>query len=123
MAIFLIKDRDAINSDPEKDKMCYKKGDVVQVFEDGTPCVEKPAPPFLIIKVPGMSFKDAQKYIEEDKTIDGLDVVINRRRKYKIDFEKMAPTDSTTILKDRIIELSETITKPLLLDKTEVTKV
>lgn len=35
MALFLIKDRDAVHADPEKDRRgCYKRGDIVEVLDD-----------------------------------------------------------------------------------------
>ena len=65
MAILLIIDEDHHHKDPEKDaRGCYKRGMVVQVFEDGTPCVDKPNPPFVIVNVPGVSKADAEaKYM------------------------------------------------------------
>ena len=73
MAILLIIDEDHHHKDPEKDaRGCYKRGMVVQCFEDGTPCVKEPLPPFVIVNVPGVSKADAEaKYMAaETKTVE-----------------------------------------------------
>ena len=62
MAIFLIKDRDATHADPAKDRLCYKRGDVVEVFEDTKPLVLPPQPPFVIVKIAGVTKAQAEKY-------------------------------------------------------------
>ena len=69
MAEFMIKAIDAKHSDPIKDQAgCYKRGDVVQVYKDGR-CNEPPSPnsKMMIIKIPGLSLMDAQKYMESEE--------------------------------------------------------
>ena len=83
MAILLIKDSDAVHADPVKDlRGCYKRGDVVQVFEDGTQCVIPPAPPFYIVELTGLSKLQAEKYVQSD--VDRTDpenpITLRRRR-------------------------------------------
>lgn len=66
MAEFLIKKIDATNPDSEKDERgCYKRGDVVQVYEDGE-CKEPPSPnsKMYIVKAPGMSKENAEEYVK-----------------------------------------------------------
>lgn len=75
MAEFLIKKIDHTLIDIKKDTAgCYKRGDVVQVYKDGT-CTEKPSPnsKMVIIKVPGMALKDAQKYTEHEEAWEEID--------------------------------------------------
>lgn len=65
MAIFLIFDRNNVHSDITKDmRGSYKRGYIVQSFEDGTPHVESPTPPFVILKVPDVTLNEVQKYNE-----------------------------------------------------------
>lgn len=94
MAEFLIKKIDAVHKDPIKDKSgCYKRGDVVQVYEDGE-CKEPPSPnsKMYIVKVPGMTKKEAEKYTESEIRNDGLDkeghpiLTVIQRRKHHLDF-------------------------------------
>ena len=63
MAILLVKDCDASHLNPDKDQMCYKRGDIVEVFEDSKPYVVPPAPPFLIVQVPGPTKAQAAAYM------------------------------------------------------------
>jgi hypothetical protein len=63
MAILLIKDRDATHADPVKDaRGCYKRGDVVQVFEDDRVLQLPPAPPFVIVKITGVTKAQAEAF-------------------------------------------------------------
>ena len=90
MALLLVYDRDNTHPDKEKDaRGCYKRGMVVQCFEDGTPCVEKPNPPWIIVHVPGLSQKDAEeKYmrpetklveVQEEKETRLVEETVRRR--------------------------------------------
>ena len=66
MTELLIKAIDATHPDPEKDRRgCYKRGDIVQVYEDGR-CTEPPSPDskMVIVKVPGLSVELARKYAD-----------------------------------------------------------
>lgn len=116
MAEFLIKAIDATNPDKDKDiRGCYKRGDVVQVYPDGT-CTEELSPysKMFIVKVPGMSFKDAQKYIKSE--IDEKGEML-RRREYGFDLTKVADID--TKLSAKITEISA-VTNLTLKAKVEV---
>ena len=63
MAILLVFDHDNTHADPEKEyRGCYKKGYIVQVFEDGTPYVNPPAPPFLILQITGITQAQVEEY-------------------------------------------------------------
>ena len=56
MAEFLIKRDDNIHSDPAQDRMCYKRGDIIDVFHDGE-TLNKPW--LTVLNVPGL---DHQQY-------------------------------------------------------------
>ena len=63
MAILLVFDHDNVHTDSEKDyRGCYKKGYIVQVFEDGTPYVNPPAVPFLILQITGVTKAQVEEY-------------------------------------------------------------
>lgn len=90
MAILLVMDEDRTHNDPAKDaRGCWKRGYVVECFEDDRRCVEKPAPPFIIVRVPGLSKAEAEaKYmapVVEKRIVDvggkmeARDVMLCRR--------------------------------------------
>ncbi len=111
MAILLTIDEDHHHKDPEKDaRGCYKRGMVVQVFEDGTPCVKEPLPPFVIVNVPGMSKADAEaKYMAaETKTVEvGKEPVEEtvRRRSTALDLTAVSVSAKEPIDEKRVVTL------------------
>lgn len=63
MAEFLIFARDVVNPDPEKDKGCPKRGDIIDVREDGFEWGKKERlPDFYFIKIPGLSVTGTAQY-------------------------------------------------------------
>lgn len=84
-------------TNPEKAKGCYRKGDVVEVREDGSPYgnMEK-WPDFLIFKVPG---KKADWMHLMEPALDQASLEPEKpmlmRRRYKFDFDK--ELDKTTL--------------------------
>ena len=108
MAIFLIMDRNKVNiQDSVKDtRGCYKLGDIVEVFDDTTPCILPPAEPFYIIKVTGLSKADALKYTESEYDItDPSKPVPVRRRLYSIPIDLLPKAIKTKLQKDRYYEI------------------
>lgn len=91
MAELLIKAIDAIvEDDPVKDKAgSYKRGDVVVIYPDGHEYGKiEGLPKFMIVKIPDLSFKDAQKYIEEevdDTDLNNIITITRRRYKFLVD--------------------------------------
>lgn len=66
MVIFLIYDHDNIHPDLIKNrKGSYKRGYIVQIFEDGTSCVNTPSPPFVILKVPDITIDEVKNYTHQ----------------------------------------------------------
>lgn len=104
MAILLIKDCDATNPLSAKDAMCYKRGDVVQVFADERRVVEKPQPPFVVLKVTGLAVKDATKYMKsvlsEVLTPTGFAQVPTTRREFCVLWDSL-PAETLTALRDK----------------------
>lgn len=64
MAKLLVFDRDNTHSDPEKEyRGCYKKGYVVETFEDTKPYVNPPQPPFLILQITDKTKAEVDEYM------------------------------------------------------------
>ena len=110
MAILLIFDHDNTRADPVKDlRGCYKRGDVVQVFEDGTPCVIPPAPPFYIVEITGLSKALAEKYMQADTDLTNPEKPITlRRRKYGIAVAAIPAVIRTALQTNRYVKVTWT---------------
>ena len=114
MAIFLIKDRDATHVDAAKDLCCYKRGDVVQVFDDDTPCVIPPAPPFVIVKIAGPTKTQAEKYMQSVVNEDGHMI---RRRLYHLAWADLPASVRKALVDDRYYETTWTAVKAYVKNK------
>jgi hypothetical protein len=108
---------DAVKSDAVKaaelaekgQRGCYKLGDVVQVFEDGTRCVIPPAPPFYIVEITGLSKALAEKYTQPDIDLtDPENPIILRRRKYGIAVAAIPTAIRTALQTNRYVKVSWT---------------
>jgi hypothetical protein len=119
MAILLIFDHNNTHSDPVKDlRGCYKLGDVVQVFDDGTPFVNPPAPPFYIVEITGLSKALAEKYTSSALDLtDPNNPLIVRRRKYGIAVSDLPSAIKTALLTDRYVKRSWTQVRAYVRDK------
>ena len=108
MAEFLILKDDNTHKDPEKDKRQAKAGDVIEVYKDGR-CEKPPHKDsrYYIVKVPGMKFEEALKYMEQDKTLNGEEWIQHRIRKYKFDKTKMTSAEISTVDTSKEISLTE----------------
>jgi len=97
MIDILIMGIDKTHKDPIKDRGCYKRGDIVEVFEGGkmqTPPVNSP---FLLVRVNGVTKAQADKYIVAHIDVDEK---ILKRRLYNIDFS-LLPLKAKTILQTK----------------------
>jgi len=64
MAILLGYDKDNTHPDPEKEyRGCYRKGYVVEVFENDKPYVNPPQPPFFILSIPELTKAQVENYM------------------------------------------------------------
>lgn len=82
MAEILIKSIDAVHSNPEKDKGCYKRGDIVDVRPDGHPWGrEEGLPKFVIVKIPGLDPATVMHLMSmnEDRTDPERPMLLARR--------------------------------------------
>ena len=85
--------------DPDKDKMCYKKGMVICVQDDGWAwSATELSDSYKIIKLPGVPKEKVQKWLEPERGDTVIDEEsgekeIVRRRHYKLDLTKWAKAD------------------------------
>jgi len=89
MAVFLIMDRDVNNIDPTVDLAdCYKRGDIVAVYEDSVGIANPIAPPWYVVKVTGLTVAQALPYIESEDRYDPVEDrtarVVIRRCKWQV---------------------------------------
>jgi hypothetical protein len=139
MAELLIKAIDMTHPDPEKDKGCYKRGDIVDVRPDGHPWGKEEGPPkFYIVKVPDAKPEDI-KHLQESETEtknkqdkDGKDVldkdgnpieqqVMTKRRRYNLDIDSMETPDQESLASGIKVELAMEKLNPVVLNKTTST--
>lgn len=112
MAELLIKKIDAVHKDIVKDRRgCYKRGDIVQVYKDGE-CKESPSPnsKMYIVKVSGMSKKEAEKY-----TIS----TIAQRRFYHFDFTGLSSVALSNLEINRELSITSVQAKSYIKSKTK----
>lgn len=86
MAELLIKARNATHPNPDKDRMCYKRGDIVDVRPDGFLWGrEECLPRFVIIKIPGLNPDTVRAFMKVHlDTSDPTHPVMLRRRLWGI---------------------------------------
>ena len=90
MAEILVKAADAVNSDPELDRLSYKRGDPVVIRPDGHNWASGSLDlnVFYIIKIPGVDPEQLVKYLEPeyDTTAnpdpESGDYPVKRRRRF-----------------------------------------
>lgn len=98
MADILIKAVDVTHSDPIKDaRGCYKRGDVVEAFEDGKIQDPFPGSPFVLVRVTGLSKAVADKYIESTDTL---------RRKFKIRIDDVPTAIKQELTTNRVVTVT-----------------
>ena len=86
MAEILVRAKNNTHSDPDIDRRgCYKRGYPVVIMPDGHQWgrLER-LPDFVVIKVPLVSQETIEKYIQPEKIQDGSEMVVYRRRLWKI---------------------------------------
>ncbi len=117
MAIFLIYDKNNVHPDPVKDQRgSYKRGHIVQVFEDDTPCVIPPAPPFVIVKVTGLTKVQAEKYTQPETEVinvpiderhpDGKETITTKRRAFQVLVDNLPANFLAKLKTNRYVEVT-----------------
>ena len=90
MADILIKATDSTHSDPVKDERgCYKRGDIVEAFEDGKMQTPPVGSPFVLVRVIGLTKAQANTYIYSHEDAEGNAL---KRRKFKIRVDDVPQT-------------------------------
>lgn len=92
MAQLLIMAVSNTHADPAKDlRGCYKRGMVVEVFEDDKVLTRPMSAPFVVVKITGVTRAQAEKYLQHET--DGVDEngepVITRRRMFHLAWDDM----------------------------------
>ena len=95
---------------------CYKRGHIVEIFEDDTPCVIPSAPPFVIIKALGITKAQADKYTQSETEVidvpideqypDGKQTITTRRRAFQVLIDSLPTTFLNKLKKDRYVEVT-----------------
>lgn len=119
MAEFLIRAIDntmPLGNDAKDEAGSYKRGDIVEVYPDGT-CTEPPAPGSnaYIIILPGYSLDKAKALVETERYADR---VLIKRRRYRFPFDRLTDTQKETLLRTRTLTIY-LITALYMYDKRE----
>jgi len=97
MAKLLVYDKDNTHADPDKEyRGSYKKGYIVEVYEDSKPHVSPPQPPFLILQIADRTKVQVESYMQSwDRTVDyavvARDVVLDG---WRLDLSATNPNPS-----------------------------
>ena len=116
MAEFLIRAIDNVSSHSQKRDQAgsYKRGDIVQAYEDGT-CIEQPSEGSnaYIIKVPKYPLSASIRFMDKEVK-DGVDTT---RRRYSMDLDSLSVEDKNTLETTRWITLSLSYMRNMFNDK------
>jgi hypothetical protein len=120
MAVFMIMDRSRTLPDTTaSDRLCYKLGDIVQVFNDDKPLVIPPAEPFLFIKITGLVLTKAQRQRFADAYFitENDEERLERKRRFGFRVADIPTAIKNKLLKDRYIEVTKTQVQNYLRNK------
>jgi hypothetical protein len=122
MAVLLVKDRDATHPDHVKDASgCYKRGDVVEVYDDDKPLQVPPAPPFVLVRIMGLSKAKAQQLLApvmaEQIGADGFALVKTRRRAVNLAWADLPLAVRTKLATERYYETTLDAVRAFIRDK------
>ena len=109
MAILLIFDHDKYHPDPEKSqRACFRRGDVVEVFDDDKPCVIPPAAPWLIVMAKGLSVENAKRLMKpaiDTKIFDTSFRAKTRAREFVVPVDDLPKKIADELAKRRYVEV------------------
>lgn len=103
MAVFIIRAVDKTDPDPVKNKGLGKRGDIIDVCEDNKRYNVPPAPDYIIIRIPGLTKAECQKYTEPYI----VDDVVEHKRLYRVlvDAATLPAQVKNKITQDRAVEI------------------
>lgn len=127
MALLLVMAVNKSHSDPLKDQRgCYKRGDIVDVYEDDKhdgDLVRNPiTPPFVLIRVNGVTADQVRAYTEPEVTerIDperGFIRETVRRRLFRLRVDDLPPAVRQALVRDRYYETDAATVRRFLRNK------
>ena len=127
MALLLVMGANKAHSDPLKDQRgSYKRGDIVDVYEDDRhdgDLVRNPiAPPFVLIRVNGVTAAQVRAYIEPQVTerIDpdqGFVREVVRRRLFRLRVDDLPLTVRQALVRDRYYETNAATVRRFIRNK------
>ena len=127
MTLFLIKATNHTHPDPVKDQRgCYKRGDIVQVLDDsahdGDILTNPIMPPFVLVRIVGLSLEKAMKYMEEDAETsidsDSREIkVVTTRRRWKLRLDDVPLAIKNQLINSRYIEVTTRQIRNYIRDK------
>ena len=103
--LLLIKDRDAVHTIPAKDAMCYKRGDIVQVFDVGTSYVVPCAEPFYLIEVTNANLTAVDQARYQSSEVDA-DSKPMKRRAYYMDLAALPAKNAADLTAQRFTSMN-----------------
>jgi len=121
MALLLVMGINKTHPDPIKDaRGCYKRGDIVDVYEDtkhsGDPIANPIAPPFFLVKVTGVTKAQVEKYLEPE--MDSVDLTRRvRRRRFRLDADSIPLAIRNQLVTNRYVEVTPAQIQNYLLNK------
>lgn len=121
MALLLVMGENRTHADPIKDaRGCYKRGDIVEVLEDGKhdgDLARNPiAQPFFLVRITGVTKAQVEKYLEpEMDTVDPTRLV--RRRRFRLDADNIPLAIRTQLATTRYAEVTPAQVQHYLLNK------
>jgi len=106
MADLLIMAVNRTHPDPIKDaRGCYKRGDIVEVFEHGKLQVPPANTPFVLVRVTGVTKAQADNYmVEHRELLKPFNLI--KRRIYNIDWTLLPLSVINQLRDNRFIEVS-----------------
>jgi hypothetical protein len=125
VAQLLVMDRDNTHADPKKDRRgCYKRGMVVEVFEDSKRLAQPQPHPFVLVKIDGMTKAEAEKYLQPETVtkaeFDAKGAVVTdapelyRRRAFVMLLDELPVGSKDALSKDRICATTAAVAKPCI---------
>lgn len=122
MAQLLIMAQDNTHPDPVKDaRGSWKRGMVVEVFEDDKVLTRPMPAPFFVIKISGLTKALAEKYLEaaySSVAVDGDgNPALLCRRKYGLAWDAIPKQVQNTLNRDRYYETTWAFIRPYVRDR------
>lgn len=122
MAELLVKAIDSRVADPDLERRgCYKRGDVVVVFEDGHEWGREERPPkFIVVQIPGApasAFRELQEVDWSPVLGPREERIPMRRRQWRLDYARLTRDHGSDVARGRVV-LSGSALRSIVADAT-----